>query len=113
MPSHLESLQRAADQIRLHRYSRAARRRTAARPVSLICRDPPDSAQDWYSSYPSADRPAAAITANSAVELSYSSQSKVVWEFRQAKIILGRSDRIRTCDPLTPSQVRYQAAPRS
>ncbi len=25
----------------------------------------------------------------------------------------GRSDRIRTCDPLTPSQVRYQAAPRS
>ena len=27
----------------------------------------------------------------------------------QAKI--GRDDRIRTCDPLTPSQVRYQAAP--
>jgi hypothetical protein len=25
---------------------------------------------------------------------------------------LGRDDRIRTCDPLTPSQVRYQAAPR-
>src|SRR6185312_4502023 len=25
----------------------------------------------------------------------------------------GRSDRIRTCDPLTPSQVRYQAALRS
>ena len=23
-----------------------------------------------------------------------------------------RDDRIRTCDPLTPSQVRYQAAPR-
>ena len=23
----------------------------------------------------------------------------------------GRDDRIRTCDPLTPSQVRYQAAP--
>ena len=23
----------------------------------------------------------------------------------------GRADRIRTCDPLTPSQVRYQAAP--
>jgi hypothetical protein len=29
------------------------------------------------------------------------------------KIRDGRSDRIRTCDPLTPSQVRYQAAPRS
>ncbi len=25
----------------------------------------------------------------------------------------GRSDRIRTCDPHTPSVVRYQAAPRS
>ena len=24
---------------------------------------------------------------------------------------IGRDDRIRTCDPLTPSQVRYQAAP--
>jgi hypothetical protein len=23
---------------------------------------------------------------------------------------IGRDDRIRTCDPLTPSQVRYQAA---
>src|SRR5256885_14792 len=23
----------------------------------------------------------------------------------------GRADRIRTCDPLTPSQVRYQTAP--
>ena len=28
-------------------------------------------------------------------------------------LVDGRSDRIRTCDPLTPSQVRYQAAPRS
>ena len=26
-------------------------------------------------------------------------------------IFIGRDDRIRTCDPLTPSQVRYQAAP--
>ena len=27
--------------------------------------------------------------------------------------VTGRSDRIRTCDPFTPSEVRYQAAPRS
>jgi hypothetical protein len=25
-------------------------------------------------------------------------------------VSIGRDDRIRTCDPLTPSQVRYQAA---
>src|SRR5580704_19774527 len=32
---------------------------------------------------------------------------------RPARVRNGRSDRIRTCDPLTPSQVRYQAALRS
>src|ERR1700716_363100 len=26
-------------------------------------------------------------------------------------VLSGRADRIRTCDPLTPSQVRYQTAP--
>jgi hypothetical protein len=26
--------------------------------------------------------------------------------------LIGRGDKIRTCDPLHPMQVRYQAAPR-
>jgi hypothetical protein len=32
--------------------------------------------------------------------------------FHQHHVSIGRGDKIRTCDPLHPMQVRYQAAPR-
>jgi hypothetical protein len=32
--------------------------------------------------------------------------------FHQRHVSIGRGDKIRTCDPLHPMQVRYQAAPR-
>jgi hypothetical protein len=32
--------------------------------------------------------------------------------FNQHHVSIGRGDKIRTCDPLHPMQVRYQAAPR-
>jgi hypothetical protein len=32
--------------------------------------------------------------------------------FHQDHVSIGRGDKIRTCDPLHPMQVRYQAAPR-
>ncbi len=31
---------------------------------------------------------------------------------RNRRVSIGRGDKIRTCDPLHPMQVRYQAAPR-
>jgi hypothetical protein len=34
-------------------------------------------------------------------------------ETDQVIVLIGRSERIRTSDPLLPKQVRYQAAPRS
>ena len=51
------------------------------------------------------------------VARSYCRTTAVVWRnvlirqrFGNAPLEIGRDDRIRTCDPLTPSQVRYQAA---
>lgn len=38
---------------------------------------------------------------------------KGLWKFSITLFLSGRSERIRTFDPLLPKQVRYQAAPRS
>ena len=45
------------------------------------------------------------------IELSQSAWKAEVLPLNYTRILNGREDRIRTCDPLVPNQVLYQAEP--